>query len=507
MVKMKVLLDTNIIIHRETKDPINKDIGKLFWWIDKLGYEKCIHPVTINEISRNQDVKARKAFYIKMQSYHRLPTQAPLKPEVQIISEKYDITENDKNDTILLNEIFSDRADLLITEDRKIHKKAVELGIDDKTFTIDSFFEKVTAENPKLLDYKIPSVKKEYFGNITLENEFFNTYKEDYIDFDKWFNKKADEISYICSSNERIFAFLYLKIEDESESYSDITPPFTRKKRLKIGSLKVQLNGLKIGERFFKIIFDNALHFSVDEIYVTIFPKRVEQIRLINILKDFGFRYHGIKESSSGKEEVYIRDFSRRASSVSPKITYPFMSAYARKFLVPIYPEYHTNLFPDSILRTESPLDFVENEPFRNAISKVYVSRSLKRGLKTGDIIIFYRTGGYYKSVVTTLGIVDGVYTSIKNLHHFIDLCRKRSIFSDEELKQQWGGISSTNRPFIVSFLYSYSFPRRINLKRLIELGVISNISSAPRGFEEISDGSFKKIIKETGSDESIIVD
>ena len=36
---MKILLDTNIVIHRETIDPKNKDIGKLFWWIDKLGYK------------------------------------------------------------------------------------------------------------------------------------------------------------------------------------------------------------------------------------------------------------------------------------------------------------------------------------------------------------------------------------------------------------------------------------------------------------------------------------
>ncbi|GAG70104.1 unnamed protein product, partial [marine sediment metagenome] len=48
--------------------------------------------------------------------------------------------------------------------------------------------------------------------------------------------------------------------------------------------------------------------------------------------------------------------------------------------------------------------------------------------------------------------------------------------------------------------------PRRINLKRLIELGVIQDIKSAPRGFEEISDKYFHKIIKETGSNESIIV-
>jgi predicted nucleic acid-binding protein len=504
---MKVLLDTNIIIHRETKDPINKDIGKLFWWIDKLRYTKCIHQITIDEISKHQDAATREAFRIKIESYHHLPTQAPLKPDVIKISEKHDVSENDKKDTILVNEVFSDRVDLLITEDRKIHAKAFDLGIDVKVFTIDSFLEKVTTENPELLDYKVPSVRREFLGKINLKDEFFVSFREDYVGFDKWFNKKADEIAYICSSGEGIFAYLYLKIEDESEPYSDITPPFAGKKRLKIGSFKVQLNGLKLGERFIKIIFDNALLFSVDEIYVTIFPKRVEQIRLIGLLTEFGFRYHGTKKSSSGEEQVLVRDFSRRASLESPKTTYPFMSKHARKFLVPIRPEYHTSLFPDSILRTESPLDFVENEPFRNAVSKVYVSRSLNRNLRTGDIIVFYRTGGYYRGVATTLGIVERAYTAIEDRQRFVSLCRKRSVFSDEDLKRQWDSAPATSRPFIVNFLYSYSFPKRINLKRLIELGVISDINSVPRGFEEMRDDSFKNIIKESESDETIIVD
>ena len=502
---MKILLDTNIIIHRETMDPTNKDIGRLFRWIDKLGYKKCIHQVTINEISKNQNIKAREAFIIKMESYHLLPTVATLRPEVQTISKKYDTTENDKNDTIFINEVFSDRVDLLITEDRDIRTKAIELGIDDKIFTIDEFLEKVTAENPELLDYKIPAIKKEYLGNINLQDEFFDSFKADYDGFEKWFNRKADETAYLCLSDEKIIAFLYLKLENKSESYPDITPTFTRKKRLKIGSFKVRLNGFKLGERFLKIVFDNALHIDVDEIYVTIFPKRIEQTRLVNLLADFGFKYHGKKESSSGKEEVYARDLSRKASVMSPKATYPFMAKNASKFLVPIHPEYHTSLFPDSILQTESPLDFVENEPSRNAISKVYVSKSLNRDLRTGDILIFYRTGGYYKSVVTTLGIVENTYTSIKDQHHFINLCRKRSVFTDEELKQQWMAYP-TNRPFVVNFLYSYSFPKRINLKRLIELGVVRDIESAPRGFDKISDESFCKIIKETDSNEDIIV-
>lgn len=504
--KLKVLLDTNIIVHRETKDPTKEEIGKLFWWIDRLGYEKCVHQITIDEISLHQNAATRKAFLTKIQSYKLLQTQAPLKNEVLAVSKKYDSTENDKKDTILVNEVFSDRVDLLITEDTKIHKKAFELGIDTKVFSIDSFLEKVTAENPSLVDYKVPSIKKEFFGNINIKDEFFNSFRGDYVDFEKWFNRKAEEIAYVCSSEGKVIAFLYLKLESESEPYQDISPIFTKKKRLKIGTFKVRLNGLKLGERFLKIVFDNALHFSVDEIYVTLFAKRVEHIRLISLLEDYGFVRRGIKKSSSGIERVYTRDFSPRALLDSPKTTYPFMSKEARKFLVPIYPAYHTSLFPDSILRTESPLDFVENEPFRNAISKVYVSRSIRRDLRIGDIIVFYRTGGYYQSVVTTLGIVDGIYTSISNRQHFIDLCRKRSVFSDDDLKKLWN-YSPHNRPFVVNFLYSYSFPKRINLKRLIELGIIQDINSVPRGFEEISDDSFEKIIKETSSDESIIVD
>jgi len=504
---MKVLLDTNIIIHRETKDPTNDDIGKLFWWIDNLGYKKCIHSVILNEISKNQDQKARNSFQIKMQSYHKLPTIAPMKSEVQKISNKYGQTENDINDSILLNEVFSKRVDLFITEDKKIHNKALELHIDDKVFTIEEFLEKAIKENPDLKDYKVLSVKKEYFGDINLDADFFTSLKEDYIGFVDWFNKKSDQIAYICYSEKNLTAFLYLKKEDENEPYPDIKPKFTPKKRLKIGSFKVDLKGLRMGERFLKIIFDNALQYSVDEIYVTIFPKRIEQKRLINLLKNFGFVYHGTKKTENGIEDVYTRNFSKMVSEASPKITYPYFSKDTQKFIVPIKPKYHTDLLPDSILHTESSVDFIDNEPHRNAISKVYVSKSINRDLKIGDLIIFYRTGGYYASVITTIGVIESIYQSIKDEEEFCRLCKKRSVFTEEELRHQWRSSSQYNKPFIVKFLYTYSFPRRINMKRLIELGVIQDVTSAPRGFEKISDEHFNIIMKETDSNDNLIVD
>lgn len=52
---MKALLDTNIVIYRETQHILNKDIGVLFKWLDKGQYKKCVHPVTLKEIEKNSN--------------------------------------------------------------------------------------------------------------------------------------------------------------------------------------------------------------------------------------------------------------------------------------------------------------------------------------------------------------------------------------------------------------------------------------------------------------------
>lgn len=502
---MKVLLDTNIVIHREAATVINEDIGILFRWLDDLSYVKCVHPVTVQELGKHQDPKVRKSLEIKLASYNVLKTQATLAENVEALSDQIDENENDRNDTRILNEVFKGRVDLLITEDKALLKKSSFLGIADRVYTIDAFLEKVTAENPGLADYKVLSIQKEYFGNLDIDSDFLASFIQDYQDFDKWFQRKADEPVYVCHSNGHLVALLYLKSEKENENYSEIDPIFQRKKRLKIGTLKVTMNGYRLGERLLKIVFDNALLLKVDEIYVTIFDTRIEHHRLMNLLEEYGFHHHGYKHTNGQRELVYVRSFAKKADHRNPKRTFPFFSTSGRTWIVPIYPKYHTELFPDSILQTESPTDFVENEPHRNAISKVYISRSIERGLNPGDVIVFYRTGGYYKGVASTIGIVERVVDNISNVEEFVRLCRKRSVFSDEELVRHWD-YNRRYRPFIVDFLYAYSFPKRIILKRLIELGVIRSVTEVPRGFTEISTENLRDILRECQADESIAI-
>ncbi len=480
---MKVLLDTNIIIHREASKIINQDIGVLFWWLDKLHYVKCVHPLTENELCRNINPDTVKTMRIKLKNYQILQTPAPLHDEVKKISQIYDSEPNDFDDTKLLNELYCGRVDILISEDKKIHTKALALCLNDKVFRINNFLEKLISENPGFVDYKVLSVKREYLGKINLKDEFFDSFRTDYEGFDKWFNSKAgdNEKGYVCYDNQLLKAFLFLKMEDENENYSDINPVFTPKKRLKIRTFKVISNGLRIGERFLKIIFDNAWRHKVDEIYVTIFDKRPEQLYLIALLEQFGFIHHGIKTSGSGEEKVYVRDFRKAADIQNPKLTFPRLSKTGNVYIIPIRPEYHTELFPDSILRTETPDDFVENFPHRNAIAKSYISHSYNRDLKSGDIIVFYRSGDkkpkIHSGVATTIGIVENVVKHINSLDELILICRKRTVLSDTELKEYWE-YNPKNRPFVIHFLYAFSFIKRLTLKQMLDLGIIPGMDS-----------------------------
>lgn len=496
---MRVLLDTNIIIHREASRVINQDIGVLFNWLDKLHYTKCVHPLTADELNRNINTETARTMQAKLANYQVLQTVAPLNDEVKQVSLAIDTLRNDLDDTKLLNEVYCDRVDILISEDKKIHTKAAKLGISDRVFRIDNFLEKVTAENPDFVNYNVLSVKRAFFGNIDLNDEFFDSFRGDYVGFDKWYNGKAgnNDKAYVCYEANSLKAFLFLKVENENENYSDLNPTFIKKRRLKIGTFKVVSNGLRIGERFLKIVFDNARLYKVDEIYVTIFDKRPELLNLTSLLEKFGFKYYGLKNSTSGEEKVYVRDFSKVADEQNPRLTFPWLSKTSDIFIIPIRPEYHTELFPDSKLRTESADDFIENQPHRNAISKSYISHSFNRSLKTGDIIVFYRSGGIYKGVATTIGIVDNIITNIADLNQLIQICRKRTVLSEAELKEYWDW-KPYNRPFVINFLYAFSFIKRITLKEMLDNRILPSMDSV-RTITKMERDSFIKLINLSG--------
>lgn len=499
---MKVLLDTNIIIHREANKVVEHDIGQLFNWIDKLHYEKYIHPITISEIDSYQNKQVVETFSIKLDSYNRIKHQLPFSENVQNVSAEFDVNDNDINDTHLLNEIYEGRIDLLITQDKKIHAKASKLGLSDRVFKIQSFLEKVTSENPDLVQYNVLAVKKADFAEVDINDNFFDSFREDYDEFNDWFKSKFDKVCYVCYSDNNLTTFLYIKVENETENYSEIKPIFGKKKRLKIGTLKVISNGYKIGERFLKIVFDNAIQYKVDEIYVTVFDKRPEQIQLIEMLKTWGFVEHGIKSTKNGDEIVLTRPF-RKSLPIEinkPKLSFPFFSRNTKKYIIKIEPQYHDELFPDSINTRTDKSKFIENKPHRNRIGKVYISHSFDRHLQSGDIIIIYRMGETkpkkYSSTITSICIVEQVIKDFKSFDEFYKACYRRTMIKKEELEKNWWN-KKKYKPFVIKFLYAHSFPTpKPTLNDLNKIGVIPDIMNMPLGFIEIDNDQFNKLVK-----------
>ncbi len=502
---MKVLVDTNIVIHRETPKPMNQHIGMLFKWLDKKGCSVWIHPVTVSEIESYHDSETVNSFKIKMDSYNIAQTVAP--PHEVYLSELVpnERSNNDRNDNVLLNELLQGRYDILITEDRGIHTRSMQVGISHRVYSIQTFIEYAVASSPAFVERRVPILEKILVGHLDYDDPFFDSLKEDYPAFSEWLNRKAEEPAYVLKVSGELRAFLYLKIEGISENYHDITPQFQQRKRLKIGTLKVALSGFRIGERMLKIIFDNAIQNKVDEVYVTLVNNSEDKKHLIQLLTDYGFRCWGAKQSGDIAETVFVRSMQPIFIESNVRATYPFFSARQPCFLVPIRPEYHTSLLPDSILNNEDASRYSDPAPHRNAISKQYISRSIERNIPIGSTILFYRTGGRHKGVLTTVGVVESVVRQFSGYDDFVSNTRKRTVLSDDELHTMWHDKPNL-RPFIVNFLDCYSLPNRPNLQRLIEHGVIESVEHVPRGFTQISQSQLQTVLELSNANQHLIV-
>lgn len=499
---MKTLLDTNIIIHRENTKVTNQSIGLLYYWLDKLHYEKMIHPYSVKELRKYGDSQMQKLYDVKLSSYVEMKTVAPQSEEFINSLKQIPKSENDEIDNQLLCEVYCGRVDILITEDRRMRNKAIALGISERVFSINAFIEKATSENPELINYKHLSVKKQYIGNVDVSNVFFDSLRDSYQGFDTWFAKKSNEEAYICySDSDMILGFLYLKTEDIGSDYHDISPIFPPKRRLKIGTFKIDSTGFRLGERFIKIIFDNAIERNVDEIYVTLFANRPELIALEALLKRWGFNDYGVKESNGKKEKVLVKSMKEYNPSLSIKQNFPNINYNVAKRILPIYPQYHTNLLPDSQLKTENEVDFIGNIAHRYALQKVYVTWGMKSDVRVGDIVLFYRTGEEgrkgYTSVLTTVAVIDEFVSNFATKKQFMDYCENRSVFSKEELNDFWE--KHRYNICVVKFIYVKSLETRLNLQYLWNNNIIP-FPNGPRPFVRIDDAQYNNIIKDSNT-------
>ncbi|RDU74580.1 hypothetical protein CQA57_00590 [Helicobacter anseris] len=405
------------------------------------------------------------------------------------------------------------------------------------------------------------NIKYKKFADINLRDSFFDSLREDYPEFDTWYQKKAkaEESAYVLYEENKLVCFVYLKIENSLDT--NIIPPLYPTRWVKIGTFKIEARRTKLGQRFIKRAFDFAISHNIFDLYVTAYDKHIV---LIDILKRYGFVEYGKKGNEKvltkhiisnndlltfsevcGKLEQcpllskkfnnlpisqknvisrYRQDLNfqlccskcdhffhfYKSLELPDDLSFIFPTVSTRetkKYILSIYPEYHTRMFSDSKLHTESDsilCDISES----NSIHKVYLSAiSDTQFLKRGDLLVIYRTkdkdapSANYSSVATSLCVVEeyrSIY-SFEDEENFIKYCSPYNIFSTKELKHYY---ETKRYPHIIKMTYNISFNKRVVLDKLRK--IIPNVSYW--GFVALDIQQFYQIIQEAEINDSIVV-
>lgn len=343
---------------------------------------------------------------------------------------------------------------------------------------------------------------KKQFEQINIDDDFFDSLKSDYPEFADWFIKKSQEHAYVqYDESGKLIGFLYLKME--YGTVGDIIPIISSPKILKVGTFKIDAHGTRLGERFIKVITDTAMKEKADICYITIFAIHVG---LINLIKKFGFIEYGIKNSSAGQEKVFVKNMLKCLGDIN--LDYPLINTdNAKKYILGIYPQYHSIMFPDSILTTEKP-SLIKDISYGNSIHKIYICRMNGiDNLKQGDILVIYRTAddnksAEYSSVVTSIGVVENVkrQDEFTDFNNFYNYSSQYSVFDKTDLEYWY------NRGYCraIKFTYNIALNKRITRHDLIE--EIGLDRDTYWGFFELSDAEFSKIIRRSNVDSDYFI-
>lgn len=327
------------------------------------------------------------------------------------------------------------------------------------------------------------------FVEIDLNDPFFHSLKSDYPGFEEWFRRKKDQDAFVQYENDKLIGFLYLKVEENR--VDDVVPVISASKILKVGTFKIDAHGTRMGEQFIKVIMDYAVNEDVDVCYATIYEKHDA---LIDLVQKYGFEHYGVKGGGTHKESVYLKQMKMVTGDINRD--FPLVNVdTAKKYLLSIYPKYHSIMFPDSILTTENK-NIIKDVSYTNSIHKIYVcTMDHVEELKYGDIVVLYRTAesgksAEYSAVATSVCVVEDVKTQedFSSFDEFYRYASKYSLFDEYDLKYWYnrGGCKT------IKMTYNGALKRRIVRHDLIE-----NVGLARNqywGFFELTNEQFDRI-------------
>lgn len=493
---MKVLIDTNVFIEREEEEVLSEDIRRLEKIIKRDMGGPWMHPASINEVRNDPNQSRRESAESRVESYPRLeypPTPTPGDEFREHVPEPSD--KNEAVDDRLLYCVYEDEVDFLVTEDRGIHRKATDVGISDRVFTIRearNYFE----TGPQPIS-EAPDIRKTTLGELNIEDEIFDSLRDSYDEFESWARTKSDRETWINRTSDGSLGAVLIVKPEETEAVG-VEPELPREKRTKISTFKVapERRGSKLGERLLSIAFRRAVQQGVEKIYLTYYPGD-EEDKLVQLLEEFGFRE--VSETARGEALFQKRLVPGPRDAPEPvelaRQFYPsfYDGSGVRKHLVPVEPEFHDKLFPRYSDQTELGMFAGQSRSEGNSIRKAYISNAPSKKVEPGDILLLYRSED---SEITSLGVCDNVHYGLDTPDAVKRVVGKRSVFTDSELEERVEDGDST----VVMFLWHFHLPEPVGLEGMRDDGMRT---TPPISTTEISDSEYEYVVEEGGLDDS----
>jgi ribosomal protein S18 acetylase RimI-like enzyme len=279
MAGIKLLLDTNIFIALEDPKTVPPGVALLAQKAHLHGLSLFLDEACVADIRRDTNIERREATLSKLGKFPVIPGIAH-QIEPDLIKRFGPIRNpNDRSDVLMLDTLDMNVVDFLVTEDIGIHTRAERAGLRDRVFTVRETLSWLQrAFEPR--EFRLPYVFAKKAYQVPQTDPIFDSLREGYPDFDRWFAKCVREHRdcWVVEIDRQLAGLVIYK----SETHADARTHHTGPRILKVCTFKMkpEYQGEKFGEQLLKTILWYAQGNGYDVVYLTAFPTQAFLISL-----------------------------------------------------------------------------------------------------------------------------------------------------------------------------------------------------------------------------------
>lgn len=475
---MKLLLDTNVFIPlepgcRADLEPTTPHAMELFRTAQQINATVYLHPLQRQEIAQDLDCSRREMRSRDIEKYLELTN--PPQPGEDVLAACGNPTpdSNDWIDAQLIAALQRDLVHVLVTEDKRVHKRCARLALAPRCRTIAEALALLLDELP-VEPTPPPAVECLKAHQLDDTDPIFTGLRADYPGFDDWLQK--------CRLGGRTCWVIELPgkptyagvaiVKREDREWPDAHDP-----TLKICTFKIaeDAQGIKLGELLLKTIFDYAFSNDYATLFVEAYPKHAP---LLHLLDCFGFQ----KTREKTTEELELRKLLKPYGDVSSLTAFAYHKKFgphrvkvdgAGMFVVPIEPRFHEMLFPE--LQKQMEL-FAGTASVGNSIRKAYICNSSTTQIEQGSLLLFYRS--HDTQEVSAVGVVEEVLRT-SDAQKLAAFTRKRTVYTQPDIE------AKTIDRTAVGILFRYAPVLRHNLA-LADLLAAGVFVTPPRSIQRV---------------------